>query len=161
MIVEVRTVPQGRSVKNQTLNSFGEGYESLQTKSGIVCTAEIDRNDARMVAKIMFTGEVECECARCCKKFYLPLDGEYIVLIEQGDVKKNGSSGDKDVFYYRDETDMVDTRPVLYDEIMTMIPMKPLCEESCSGIQLDGIQRETDETIDPRWDALRKLKHKK
>jgi uncharacterized metal-binding protein YceD (DUF177 family) len=44
--------------------------------------------------------------------------------------------------------------------------MKPLCSEDCTGITLEKQgttarkPEENDEAIDPRWEALKKLKSK-
>jgi uncharacterized metal-binding protein YceD (DUF177 family) len=70
--------------------------------------------------------------------------------------------GDNDYadFYYDDAHPEVDISPALFDEVMTALPMKPLCAENCPGIQRGQETEGDQEGIDPRWQALTKLRRR-
>jgi uncharacterized protein len=72
-------------------------------------------------------------------------------------------------FYFDTRNDQVDLSPAIYDEIMTNLPLKPLCRTDCKGIPVEGVVFEYDDEvtnskkkvadeIDPRWEALKRLK---
>jgi uncharacterized protein len=54
----------------------------------------------------------------------------------------------------------VDISSAVYDEIMTALPLKPLCSEDCRGVEFggDGGGSGKGDAVDPRWEALRRLK---
>ncbi|MCU0609227.1 MAG: DUF177 domain-containing protein [Chitinispirillaceae bacterium] len=74
---------------------------------------------------------------------------------------KSAADEDDAVFYYSCRNPQVDLGSAIYDEIMISLPMKPLCKETCEGIQIGaaGVSvTGSSEAIDPRWEALKKLK---
>ena len=76
-----------------------------------------------------------------------------------------GPAGDEEAadFFFDTGHRSVDLSPVIYDEVLTSLPLKPLCNESCKGIiTAEGAEKELDgQTYDPRWEALLKLKKNK
>ncbi|HEY6146875.1 MAG TPA: DUF177 domain-containing protein, partial [Thermoanaerobaculia bacterium] len=70
---------------------------------------------------------------------------------------------DLDVYFY-DEPE-VSVAPIVEERIQMAVPMKPLCREDCLGLcptcgkdLNQGPCNCRDEAIDPRWEALSKLK---
>ncbi|HEX7511124.1 MAG TPA: DUF177 domain-containing protein, partial [Chitinivibrionales bacterium] len=64
-------------------------------------------------------------------------------------------------FLYDDETEELDMNGVLFEEIAIAVPMKPLCSETCPGMQVgETVATGTMEKkeIDPRWETLKKFK---
>jgi uncharacterized protein len=73
-----------------------------------------------------------------------------------------------DLQSYYLEGEVLDTRPLLLEQIELNIPMKPLCREDCAGIcPVCGANRNQapcrceDRPIDPRWMALQNLRSEK
>ena len=70
--------------------------------------------------------------------------------------------------YFDSQHSLIDLSPVIYDEIMTSLPLKPLCADTCKGIvfelkddKLSASEENKQGECDPRWEALRKLQKKK
>jgi len=163
MIIDVPRVPQGHSVQSQDLEPFADDLPATTGK--ISCTAEIDRSAATLYVHLRFQGTFNLECSRCLTLFAFPIEGELRLVIKE-DPAKFGPALDDDSadFLYNSRHGDVDLNPAIYDEIMTAVPMKPLCTEECKGIvpKTAGVaivdETTPAATIDPRWEALKKLK---
>jgi uncharacterized protein len=173
MILPVTRILDGHSVLSQTVEICGEHAQWLAAKN-LLCRAEIDRIRSQLYIQLFFTGSVQVECARCCKLFDFPVQGDFrIVCVHrsvEGNAGKNSGFSEEDIdFIFDDTTDEIDLTPLIYEEIMISLPMKPLCSEECTGISLQkkdsgppaaarGNMQEKE--IDPRWEALKILKIK-
>jgi uncharacterized protein len=66
--------------------------------------------------------------------------------------------------FFSDSTDTVDISPLIFDEIVVSLPMKPLCSEQCTGIATGNVSEVNvdyghgPKAVDPRWEVLKKLK---
>ena len=102
-----------------------EGFDELIT---IRKPLEYDLSLERLSESVLVQGRLaavlECECARCLKKFEkmvrvdpwiadLPLVGEENVAVEN---------------------DCVDLTPLIREDILLAFPQHPLCENECSGL---------------------------
>jgi uncharacterized protein len=95
---------------------------------------------------------LECECARCLKKFktqlklspwtaHLPLEGEDKVSVDN---------------------DCVDLTPFLREDILLDFPQHPLCKPDCAGLKNKGAQppEAVEQPAAEVWAKLDKLKLK-
>ncbi|MDR2728187.1 MAG: DUF177 domain-containing protein [Chitinispirillales bacterium] len=169
MKIDVRVVPQGRSELKQDLllEEFKGGLPPFSEK--IRAFAELDRMGETIVVSVRFESVFEMQCSRCLEDCGVNVNGDLRVILkeEQG---KYGPSFDDECgtdFFFDVNHEVVDISSAVYDEIMTALPLKPLCSQDCRGIELSksGISLESkdsvcggDKPIDPRWEALRKLK---
>jgi uncharacterized protein len=167
MILPIKRIPDGHSVLSQTVEMSGEQGEWLKAKT-LACRAEIDRIRSQLHIQLFYEGSVQVECARCCTPFDFPVEGNFRIMCvhASGAGKDNGFSRQEIDFVFDDTTDEIDLTPLIYEEVMVSLPMKPLCSEDCTGITLEKQgttarkPEENDEAIDPRWEALKKLKSK-
>lgn len=158
MILELQKLSEGHSVVEQDVELDEEQTASSGVQGSVSCRAEIDRVYMQIHMHVQFSCEVRLSCARCITEFKKPIQGEYRLVLQNSASRLPNEEID---FYFSDEDDQIDTRPALYDEIMTMIPLMPICNEMCRGVEgaeKGGGANETEEQIDPRWEALRKLK---
>jgi uncharacterized protein len=158
MIIDVRTIPAGHSVLSQDtgLDALKDELPKLLEK--VSCNADIERNGTVFYVHLGFKGVLEQECSRCCNPFPFPFDGDVrLVIKERADKSGKASDDDGGELYYNSRHCEVDLGPVIYEEIQTGLPLKPLCKEECKGIQIAGNEEERT-GIDPRWEALAKLK---
>jgi len=105
---------------------------------------------------ILATGSLvlplECECARCLKKFktelklagwaaHLPLEGEDKVPVEN---------------------DCVDLTPFVREDILLDFPQHPLCKPDCAGLKKKAVRKAAagEEPAAAVWATLDKLKLK-
>jgi uncharacterized protein len=166
MILPVKRVPDGHSVLSQNVEISGEQAQWLHAKT-LTCRAEIDRIRSQLHVHLFYTGSVEVECARCLTPFDFPVTGDFrVVCMHRSEVGKNDELSEEEIdFVFDDTTDEIDLAPLIYEEIMVALPMKPLCSEQCPGIAIvekdfAGTKIEEKEgPVDPRWEALKKLKN--
>jgi uncharacterized protein len=165
MILDTRSIKEGHSAKLQS-SDMEAVKESLPPLSGkIECQITLDRNGPMISARIQLYGSFELECARCLATYQQSVSGE-IQLILQEDGMRHGAAGEDETadFYFNSHYSQVDISSALFDEIMTSLPLKPLCNDDCKGVIVvrekgseEGKSAEME--CDPRWDALKKLKN--
>jgi uncharacterized protein len=107
-------------------------------------------------------------CNRCLQPIVEPAesDVELMILVERGP----GGNGEHElqerdlgVLYLEDE--VLQTDPILIEQLQLNVPMKPLCRPDCQGLcPICGADRNAgacscaEQETDPRWAALAALK---
>jgi uncharacterized protein len=158
MVLDIRTIPPGHSAVTQETGL--EAYEAdLPPLSGkISCEADIDRMGEFLYVHLRFKGELSLECSRCVGIFAYPVSGALRLVVKEQPGRYGPSQDDETVdFFYDSRHSDVDLGPAIYEEIMTTLPIKPLCSEECKGIEFKSAGSKKEE-IDPRWEALKKIK---
>ena len=112
--------------------------------------------------------EQTLSCNRCLKPIVEPVksDVELMILVEPGP-----ESGGEHALHERDlgilylQNELLETDPILIEQLQLNIPMKPLCREDCQGLcPVCGADRNAgacsceESSPDPRWAALAALK---
>jgi uncharacterized protein len=163
MIIDVRSVPDGHSAIERFAALEGFRGDLPPFASPLSCRADIDRFGDTIALRVRFDGTFEMECARCLGSARVPVGGDVRVIIRESPGRR-GAAGDGDEgvdFYFDANQDPVDISSALYDEVMTALPLKPLCSEDCRGVEIGGgasSGKGGEDAVDPRWEALRKLK---
>jgi len=83
------------------------------------------------------SGHMELACSRCLELFAAPATIDFDLLLVPGPAsaspaKEELSLTDLDLDYYTGET--VDLESLLREQIILMMPLKPLCDETCQGL---------------------------
>ena len=112
--------------------------------------------------------EQTLSCNRCLKPIVEPVkaDVELMILVE-----RHPESGGEHALHERDlgnlyiEDEILETDPILIEQLQLNIPMKPLCREDCQGLcPVCGADKNmgacscVESSPDPRWAALAALK---
>lgn len=146
--------------------------------------ASLDREPLVELSPARFSGEVSpieggfsldgrldyegrLECSRCLVPYPFRSEEAFSLVLYphvRGEKAERELGRDElDVFFY-DEPD-VPVAPIVEERIQMAVPMKPLCREDCLGLcptcGADLNQGDCAcgaKTIDPRWEALQKLK---
>jgi uncharacterized protein len=90
---------------------------------------------------IQLSGPVACQlsltCGRCLEDFQYAVRTDLDIEIsrkssfpEMDELELN--SGDLDVYYF--DNNEIDLNPLVYEEVLLNIPIKPLCNEDCRGL---------------------------
>ena len=167
MVLDARIIRQGHSTIRQSSDLEAVRNDLPPFSDKIECYAEIDRTGPTIYARIQFKGMFELQCARCLEKFQHPVSGDIRLILKEQEGRQGATQeGDIVDLYFDSQHSLVDVSPAIYDEIMTSLPLKPLCVDTCKGIVFkhkddnlsasEGCERECD----PRWEALRKLQKK-
>ena len=94
-----------------------------------------DRLQFRLIGKVQAT--LELECSRCLAAFEMPVDEAFDVLYLPHAESKTGGEveiedDDLSTAYYRDQ--VIDLGQLVMDQFFMVVPMKPLCSDSCRGL---------------------------
>jgi len=132
----------------------------------LVADLRKDAKKVRLVGRVKTT--LEFDCSRCLDPFTVPIDVKFDVLFlpaaeNTGGEEREVGEEDLGVSYYKEDT--IDLGEVMREQFYLALPMKPLCREDCRGLcPVCGKNRNREacdcqtEWVDPRFDALRKLK---
>lgn len=114
------------------------------------------------------SGRMELACSRCLEPFAAPAAIDFDLLLVPGPAsaaaaKEELSPDDLDLDYYTGE--IVDLESILREQIILMLPLKPLCDEACKGLCFHcgaNLKRETcscsTDAVDSPFARLAKLK---
>ncbi len=153
---ETRSVPAESMERSQLLElgTVGWAGEIARTKSGFL-----------LIARLRYSQTLECP--RCLGRSPAEVETEVELLIHPknreplvGELELEES--DLGVLYLDGE--ILDTDPILMEQIQLNVPMKQLCRQDCAGLCPQcGIDRNVDsccceEAVDPRWASLSQLR---
>lgn len=167
MILNLRDIPDGYSDFSLECD-LGSVKNDLPPLIGkLHCKVAANRLDANIFLEVHYSGLFAFQCSRCLEEFNLPISGDLSITLKEAAGKHGSADEDESVdFFYDADADQLDVSAAIYDEIMIETPIMPLCSKDCKGVQIsdkdisvdfDGVKKERTE-IDPRWEALRKLK---
>ena len=82
---------------------------------------------------------VEVDCSRCLEGFQVPVESTFDVqylptTAAPADPDREVGEQEPDTAFYQDG--VIDLRQLVREQIFLMLPMKPLCQESCAGLWL-------------------------
>ena len=114
------------------------------------------------------SGQMELACSRCLESFAAPAAIDFDLLLVPGPPTSAAADAelsptDLDLDYYTGES--VDLESLLREQIILMMPLKPLCDENCQGLCPRcgaNLKRETctcsTDTVNSPFARLAKLK---
>ena len=108
---------------------------------------------------ILATGEVttvaNAECVRCLESIEVDIEADFQELF---------AYLDQDGYDYQVVDETIDLGPIVRDQVVLQLPFQPMCSSDCPGLdpetgekRPEGWQEDTEDRVDPRWDALREL----
>jgi uncharacterized protein len=134
----------------------------------ITGTVSLSKHGHDILVRGQLSGHLGLACSRCLESFSHPVAADFDLLL----VPKPGtaaaddeelSPADLDLDYYTGE--VVDLESLLREQIILMIPVKPLCDEVCKGLCPQcgaNVNRETchcrPEAVNSPFADLAKLK---
>ncbi len=142
---------------------FFEAYKNDEIEGGKV---EIEAKMERLERLLMFTfslsGEVETPCDRCLGRVKIPIDGEEHLCVRFSDSE---SCDDEDVVVLPENAFEIDLSQWLYEYVAVRIPMQHVhpdgeCDPEMTKYIVDESEnRNGNDEIDPRWEALKKVRN--
>ncbi|HAA14482.1 MAG TPA: hypothetical protein DCE41_23485 [Cytophagales bacterium] len=146
-------------------DSFFLDFEfSPVTKGGLAVQIKLNKTERMITMTVNIQGEVELICDRSNDPFQYPLKVDQEVIFKFGEEDKE--LGD-DVFQIQWDTEKLNVAQYLYEFVALAIPMKKLHpryleDETFEDEIIFTAEAEDDsseeESVDPRWEALRQLK---
>ena len=150
-------------------SDFSTGSEEFRIVSPVELSADVrkDAQKVRLVGRVKAT--LDLDCSRCVEPFTVPVDSVFDLLFlpastNTGEGEREVEEDDLGVSFYRD--DLIDLGEVMREQFYLALPMKPLCRDDCRGLcPVCGINKNRATCtcqavwVDPRMDALRKLRN--
>ncbi|WP_436516813.1 YceD family protein [Ekhidna sp. To15] len=141
---------------------FNHFEHSLVSKGKGTCAVILTKTDSMITLNLKIDGSIELECDRSLALFDFPISINKEIIYKYGDEEKELS---EDVFVILKGEQEINIASFLYESISLEVPMKKLHpkfqndSESDEMIYVSGADKESqEESIDPRWEALKKLK---
>jgi uncharacterized protein len=163
MVINLRTLPRGHSVITQDVLLSEQDMRDAQVTGAVACTAEVENMESQMYLRLRYGCNVTVSCSRCLREFDQHVEGRFRLILKKLASPGTPEEDDEAVdFFYSDDDVEVDVRQALYEDIMTNLPLKPLCSVECPGVEpaAEAQAEKHAKPIDPRWEALRRLREK-
>jgi len=147
---------------------FFNAFEYSLIKSGsLKVNLELEKQETMLILRFKVTGTVNLDCDKCLAEFPLPINlyERQIVKFAEDELE---SDDDEIISLSRKET-AIDIAEPLYEMINVAVPYIKNCEQAnqdCDQEMIDRLEKlsienqseENEQTSDPRWEALNKLK---
>ena len=133
----------------------------------IECRGRLQRMAEGFLLQATMSYEQRLRCMRCLKPVTVPASSDLNLILEVGGSEAPGRERElesEDLGLVLLEEEVLDTRPLLMEQIHLNVPMKPLCQEDCAGLcaecgaDLNAGPCDCAAAADPRWAALAALK---
>jgi len=139
----------------------------LAALSPVHWTGRVSFVDPGYLLRARLSYDQTLSCDRCLKPIVEHVEPEVELLVLDGHPGAAGEhelkEGELGVLHLDGE--VLETDPILLEQLQLNLPMKPLCQEDCQGLcPVCGIDRNTgscsceEKTPDPRWAALAAIK---
>jgi len=134
----------------------------------ITGAVRLEKHGRDVLVRGNLAGRLELACSRCLETFTAPVAADFDLLLVPGPPSATAadeelSPDDLDLDYYTGE--IVDLESLLREQIILMLPLKPLCDETCKGLCPycgANLNRETctckTDAVDSPFARLAKLK---
>jgi uncharacterized protein len=102
---------------------------------GLSFDLQKERSKVRLVGSLHT--EIELDCSRCLEQFRMPIAVEFDVEYQPaadapGEAEREVAQQDLDTAFYHEG--VIDLRELVREQLYLVLPMKPLCIESCAGL---------------------------
>ena len=119
----------------------------------------LEKQSAMLNLFFHFSGSITIPCDRCNAPLNLLIESDDKLFAK---FSKGGFETTDDVITIPDSDSHIDIGPYVYEFLMLAFPMKRSHEESeCDPSvieKLEQLKPDDEDSTDPRWDALKKLK---
>lgn len=150
----------------QVDHDFFQHFEEAYLQQGnIALEVELDKRPSLLVLDIDFSGTIKTICDLCCEEGDLPIEGTERLLVK---FTENPGDEDQVIYLMPGETELNLARH-FYEFIALSVPIRkvPCADEdgepTCDSKALDLIKddvKENEDTVNPIWAELEKLKSK-
>ena len=142
-------------------DTFFEGFENEEIKGGkVYFDVKMERMEHILLFTFSFEGEVTTTCDRCLEEMTVRVSGEEHLNVRFSDTEE---SDDEETAILPESANEIDLTPWMYEYIAVRLPMQHAhpegeCDPEMVKYIADEEQPHGDDYVDPRWEALNKLK---
>ncbi|TDQ10089.1 uncharacterized metal-binding protein YceD (DUF177 family) [Pedobacter metabolipauper] len=151
-------------------NNFFDAFEySLVKKGSLNVAVELDKQETMLILQFRINGTIVLDCDKCLAEFNAPLEVQERQIVKFAEDELE--SDDLEIISLSKKESEIDVSALIYEFITVSVPYIKICEQNGDGQKCDqemiarleslavGSQEEEQEqSDDPRWAALKKLK---
>ncbi len=171
MIIQIQKLHEGTNVIPFEHTAASLEMETLEEYKGVTfpepidIQADIQKVNHQYFVNIDVQTKVHMICDCCLDPFEKFLSDRFRIIYALESLPTDVDETEEDYRTLATESTDIDVSADIREALLLMIPMKILCTENCNGLcpscgaHLN--KKDCDcpkETIDPRWEALQKLK---
>lgn len=145
-------------MREQTLTipapeKLGEGLVAVEAGSPLEVEARLESVHEGILVSADVSATASGVCGRCLKDIEQSIEVDFQELF---------AYSSEEGFDYEVHDDHVDLEPLIRDAVVLALPFQPVCRVDCPGLDpetgerlAEHPERESRESVDPRWAALR------
>ncbi|MDD4142235.1 MAG: DUF177 domain-containing protein [Bacteroidales bacterium] len=142
--------------------AFFEAYGNSElAKCDFDVKVNLLREETLMTLSVNISGEIESICDRCLDPLIIPINVSDTLFVKQAE----GDPTDENVLFVTKADTQIDISKFIYDMVCVGIPFRKVHhvdengESGCNKEQIALLEKMKEKKeMDPRWDALKKLK---
>lgn len=122
----------------------------------------IDKTENYYAFEYNLKGTVGIECDRCTEVYDQEIDAQHQMIIKHASESSEHVEGDVEMTFIENGVTQINILDDIYQYVMVSLPFKRVHPEGECNKEiidyLDNNNKENEDKIDPRWEALSKLK---
>ncbi|MES2416625.1 MAG: DUF177 domain-containing protein [Bacteroidota bacterium] len=148
--------------------SFFDAYEYSLVKDGALkAVVDLDKQETMLILNFQIEGTIQLNCDKCLATFAQPLAIKERQIVKF--VEDNLESDDLEIIMLNKKESAIDVSELIYEYITVAVPYINKCEQvgkACDQTMIATLEKlasgsatkEEEQSDDPRWAALKKLK---
>lgn len=156
---KINEIQKGKSTERVVIPNGGLDLSGVEFK-GLELDVAFERREFAILVSFEFNGEVKLTCDRSLDEYWQPLSGSYSILFKEG-AEEESEDAQMSVRRLDISGNIINIEDEVRDTILLSIPLRKIhpryYDENGELIDLE-VHSEEEPTMDPRWDALKKLK---
>ena len=144
---------------------FDEFDYSLVKKGNLKCVVDLEKQETLIILNFHITGHIDLNCDRCLAPYpqFMDIKEQQIAKFSEEEIDE-----DEEIIKLGKSDHDINIAPLIYEYINVSVPFIATCgdegnTEYCDKEMLDSLNKlsvnnEQTETVDPRWEALKKIK---
>lgn len=149
--------------------SFFDAFEHSLVKDGTLkAEVELDRQETMLILGFHIKGTMQLNCDTCLSDFDQPIELKERQIVKFAEVVEEDEIEDLEIIILPRKETAIDVSELIYEFITVAVPFTSRCEQAgktCDEQMLNtldklavGHEEQEEQTGDPRWEALKKLK---
>lgn len=156
---KINEIPKGKSservsISNDELDLNGVEFRDLELE------VAFEKREFAIVVSFEFDGEFKLTCDRSLDEYWQSLSGSYSILFKEG-AQEESEDAQMSVRRLDISGNIINIEDEVRDTILLSIPLRKIhpryYDDNGELIDLE-VQAEESPEMDPRWEALKKLK---
>jgi len=141
---------------------FFDNFEFSEVKEGKVSVNLLfQKNERMMILEFTIKGHVKLICDRCLESFNYPVKSKERLIVKFGQEENTEES--EEILILQEEDHKIDVSHLIYEYIILSLPIKRVHvrAKDCNSEIISKLNKiNIKDNVDPRWEALKKLKTK-